>query len=276
VLGNPKAVAPFFRIPGLLRQTSVEQYLASRDVMTWSVDFLADDWTHISASEVAKRTIARMEQHRKGILLLHDIQPATALAFPEILSELKARGFKIVHVVPATPDRPKTVTTPEQWVARSPPEQKVWPRVVSVNTPALSNAPPVLPVPSSASLGLSRPLKPIASMAIVPSFERPMMREGDVPLPPVMLWPRYRYAAPVETEQLPVPAAQTLRYARVFQMPGTEKKKKAPSSATGTQVAKPKDPATTGSTQQVSAAPRPSNHQFTVIRPPLSLPNFMR
>ena len=39
-LGNPKAVAPFFRIPGLLRQTSVEQYLASRDVMTWSVDFL--------------------------------------------------------------------------------------------------------------------------------------------------------------------------------------------------------------------------------------------
>ena len=94
VLGDPKAVAPFFRIPGLLRQTSVEQYLASRDVMTWSVDFLADDWTHISASEVAKRAISRMEAHRKGILLLHDIQPATALAFPEILSELKARGLQ--------------------------------------------------------------------------------------------------------------------------------------------------------------------------------------
>ena len=46
-----------------------------------------------------------MEARGKGILLLHDIQPATALALPEILRELKARGFKIVHVVPATPDR---------------------------------------------------------------------------------------------------------------------------------------------------------------------------
>ena len=59
-LGDPKAVAPFFRIPGLLRQTSVEQYLSSRNVMTWSVDFLADDWTHISASEVAT---ARHQPH---------------------------------------------------------------------------------------------------------------------------------------------------------------------------------------------------------------------
>jgi hypothetical protein len=51
-------------------------------------------------------------------LLLHDIHPATALALPDILKELKARGFKIVHVVPATADRPTTVTEPEQWVAR--------------------------------------------------------------------------------------------------------------------------------------------------------------
>jgi len=38
----------------------------------------------------------------------HDIQPATALALPTILAELKARGYKIVQVVPATPDRPAT------------------------------------------------------------------------------------------------------------------------------------------------------------------------
>ena len=69
--------------------------------MTWSVDFLADDWTRISAQEVARRAVNRIEARGRGILLLHDIQPATALAFPEILRELKARGFKIVHVVPA-------------------------------------------------------------------------------------------------------------------------------------------------------------------------------
>ena len=112
-------MAPFFRIPGLLRQNSVEQYLAAHDVMTWSVDVVADDWTHINAAEVARRAVSRLETHRKGILLLHDIQPATVLAFPEILRELKMRGFRIVHVVPTMPDQPRTMTLPEQWAARN-------------------------------------------------------------------------------------------------------------------------------------------------------------
>ena len=114
-LGDPKAVAPFFRFPGLLRQDSVERYLAAHNYMAWSVDFAADDWTHISSQEVARRAINRVVTRGKGILLLHDIQPATALALPEILKELKSRGFKIVHVEPSTPDRPKTVTEPELW-----------------------------------------------------------------------------------------------------------------------------------------------------------------
>ncbi|MGE0613677.1 MAG: polysaccharide deacetylase family protein [Hyphomicrobiales bacterium] len=272
VLGNPKAVSPFFRIPGLLRQPSVERYLSSRNYMTWSVDFLADDWTRISASEVAKRAISRMEARGKGILLLHDIQPATALAFPEILSELKARGYRIVHVVPATPDRPKTVTAPEQWAARgAAPEPKVWPRVVSFNKETLSGAEPKLAVPSAASLGLSSPLAPVTSIAVVPNLERPPLRDGDVPLPPVLLWPRWTYAAPADTQVLPAPAAQTMRYTRVFQMPGTEKKRTA---VAGTQSAKPK----------ASNAPATSHHTGTTTRhvtarPPLALnllPAFLR
>ena len=87
VLGDPKAVAPFFRIPGLLRQNSVERYLAAHGYATWSLDFLADDWTHISADEVARRALQRIEERGRGILLLHDIQPATALALPMILTE---------------------------------------------------------------------------------------------------------------------------------------------------------------------------------------------
>src|SRR3954447_18134051 len=77
-LGDPKAISPFFRIPGLLRQNSVEQYLAAHSYSTWSVDFLADDWTHINNHEVARRAISRIEARGKGILLLQDIQPATA------------------------------------------------------------------------------------------------------------------------------------------------------------------------------------------------------
>src|SRR5262245_16930094 len=151
VLGDPKAVSPFFRIPGLLRQNSVEQYLAAHNYMTWSVDFLADDWTHIKSDEVARRAINRVEARGRGILLLHDIQPATALAFPEILRELKARGFKIVHVVPATADRPKTVAEPELWAVRRSREQQLWPRTLVVGQEA---AEPEPTAPSPASFGI--------------------------------------------------------------------------------------------------------------------------
>jgi hypothetical protein len=127
-----------------------------------------------------------------------------------------------------------------------------------------------------ASLGLSAPLAPVTSLALVPNFDRPQLREGDVPLPPVLPWPRRSFVTPADTQVFPAPAAQTMRYARIFQMPGTEKKK----VATGTQPAKPKDPnatATPASSPGHSPS-RPAGHQVTVVRPPLSLtlPNFMR
>ncbi|HEX2655610.1 MAG TPA: polysaccharide deacetylase family protein, partial [Xanthobacteraceae bacterium] len=84
-LGNPRALAPFFRFPGLGRSHAVESYLADHNVMAWSVDFVADDWTHISAQKVMSRALERLEHRGKGILLLHDIQPATALALPSLL-----------------------------------------------------------------------------------------------------------------------------------------------------------------------------------------------
>src|SRR5690242_2439703 len=38
---DPFALAPFFRIPGLLRAEAVENYLASRGIQVWSADFPA-------------------------------------------------------------------------------------------------------------------------------------------------------------------------------------------------------------------------------------------
>ena len=43
-VGDPRAVAPFFRIPGLLRSKQVESYLASQSLAVWSADEVADDW----------------------------------------------------------------------------------------------------------------------------------------------------------------------------------------------------------------------------------------
>src|SRR5262245_2182594 len=154
-LGDPNAVAPFFRIPGLLRADGVEQYLASRGIMTWSADVPGDDWRRIRADEVVKRTIERLEAKGKGIVLLHDIQPVTVLALPKILHELKARGFRVVHVVPSTADRPKTVTAPEQWLVAGarPRPKKPWPRVLE---PVLAER-PELPAPGLQSFGLTNP-----------------------------------------------------------------------------------------------------------------------
>lgn len=115
-LGNPAQLAPFFRIPGLRRGDLLEENLSKRGLMTWSADFPADDWRKISSAQVVHYALSRLEAKGKGVLLLHDIQARTQAALPVILRELKARGYRIVHVVPATPERPKTVTDPAQWV----------------------------------------------------------------------------------------------------------------------------------------------------------------
>lgn len=120
--GDRSKLAPFFRIPGLMRAEIVENYLASQGIQTWSADFPADDWRHISSQRVYELAIQRIEAKRKGILLLHDIQPRTVAALPRILATLKERGYRIVHVVPATADRPATPTEPQQWYLHPPSE----------------------------------------------------------------------------------------------------------------------------------------------------------
>ena len=103
-LGPDYKVAPFFRYPGLLHQADSEAYLAERGIMAWSADFPGDDWKRrISAKEVVRRSLSRLEARGRGILLLHDIHKVTVAALPTLLAELKAAGFKVVHVVPARP-----------------------------------------------------------------------------------------------------------------------------------------------------------------------------
>jgi hypothetical protein len=114
-LGDDAKLAPFFRIPGLRRVQAIEDYLASQGIQAWSADFPADDWRHISSSRVYELAMKRLEDKGKGILLLHDIQARTVAALPRILQELKARGFRIVHVVPAASQNPATPTEPQEW-----------------------------------------------------------------------------------------------------------------------------------------------------------------
>src|SRR6476619_3142347 len=131
-LGDGTAPAPFLRIPGLRVNDGIEAFAASKGLQIWSADFPADDWRNVSANRVYDLAIQRLEAKGKGILLLHDIQPRTVAALPRILRELKTRGYRIVHVVPATAERPATPTEPQQWLLHPPTETVAisrWPKI---------------------------------------------------------------------------------------------------------------------------------------------------
>jgi peptidoglycan-N-acetylglucosamine deacetylase len=198
-LGDDTALSPFFRIPGLLRADDVEDYLASQGIQIWSADFLADDWRHISSSRVYDLAIKRLEEKGKGILLLHDIQARTAAALPRILQEMKARGYRIVHVVAATPQNPATPTEPQEWQLHPPSEDVAisrWPKIPNF---ALADA-GALAAPSLSDLDW----RDGASMTFA---EDRTTRGHGIPLPREAPWPRLSsWPSDGAAIALPVPA----------------------------------------------------------------------
>jgi peptidoglycan/xylan/chitin deacetylase (PgdA/CDA1 family) len=160
-LGDPKYLAPFFRIPGLARSDVVEGELAARGLTVFSSDTDADDWYHrISGQQIIALAMRRLEARGKGILLLHDIHPATVAALPGLLKELKDKDFHIVQVVPAASyviamaNKPKA----QSLASMLPGEammgndgnrgaQTRWPHVVANITPGHS----LLPVPDASA-----------------------------------------------------------------------------------------------------------------------------
>lgn len=188
---------PFFRFPGLGRTKFYESYLQQNGISVFSVDLVADDWMHLKPDEVMKRALDRLEARGSGILLLHDIQPSTAVMLPTLLKELKARGFKVVHVEPATttpvalsPGKPVSPATAAAQPASAP-------AVTPGATPAATAAPAATTVAAS-------PAKPAVVPRPVPSPQpSPLPQPAAAPVPetepaqknPVetffnQLWPR--------------------------------------------------------------------------------------
>jgi len=125
-LGDPKAVSPFFRIPGLGRTNAIEHFLEHKGLVTWSADIDTNDWWRGSTpGAIVRRAMRRLNAKGRGIILMHDIHPATALALPALLKALKAGGYHVVQVV-AAGERPKAL--PE--VMATPAEKAIWPRVL--------------------------------------------------------------------------------------------------------------------------------------------------
>jgi peptidoglycan/xylan/chitin deacetylase (PgdA/CDA1 family) len=201
---DPNAISPFFRIPGLLRAPPVEAYLEQQGIQTWSTDFLADDWHRISSTKVHDLAMKRMDEMGKGILLLHDIQARTAAALPKILQDMKAKGYKIVHVVPATADMPATPSEPEQWQMHPPSETKPiarWPKLPNF---VYADA-DMLAAPAASNFDTAA-----MSFALAPGRGG---KRGSVPSPKEALWPR------VDTLQVATAAPLAAPAGSVFAVP---------------------------------------------------------
>jgi peptidoglycan/xylan/chitin deacetylase (PgdA/CDA1 family) len=71
-------------------------FLASRDRFRPSYQTVTSTCTWVALA------MSRLEARGRGVVLLHDIHRATADALPDILKELKQKGFHVVHVVPSS------------------------------------------------------------------------------------------------------------------------------------------------------------------------------
>jgi peptidoglycan/xylan/chitin deacetylase (PgdA/CDA1 family) len=99
--GGP--IAPFFRFPDLQQPPDLMTYLGTRNIATFSTDIDTFDFKLHKPEDVIKSAMTKLEKNGKGILLMHDFQRGTAEAMPELLRQLKAGGYKLVHMVPKEP-----------------------------------------------------------------------------------------------------------------------------------------------------------------------------
>jgi peptidoglycan/xylan/chitin deacetylase (PgdA/CDA1 family) len=104
VYGNAgaKPRTPFFRFPGFASSPALLERMQARGLVVFGADLWTSDWNPMSPAQELALTLARLDAAHGGIVLFHDTKSQTAAMLPAFLRALKSRGYKVVHVVPAT------------------------------------------------------------------------------------------------------------------------------------------------------------------------------
>ncbi|MEJ1158747.1 polysaccharide deacetylase family protein [Prosthecomicrobium sp. N25] len=97
-----KPATPFFRYPGLFNSRTINEWLNGLNIGVFAADATGNDWVRgYDAPKVMEFALKDLDRAgNSGILLLHDTKDSTATMMPQLLRELKARGYKVVHLVP--------------------------------------------------------------------------------------------------------------------------------------------------------------------------------
>ena len=93
-----QTLAPFFRFPALRQSAELMGYLGERNVAAFSTDLDSFDFKIRKPQQVVTSVMTKLTKRGKGIVLMHDFQHVTAVALPELLVQLKAGGYKVVHL----------------------------------------------------------------------------------------------------------------------------------------------------------------------------------
>jgi peptidoglycan/xylan/chitin deacetylase (PgdA/CDA1 family) len=169
------SVAPFFRFPTLVDTQEAVAYLGKRNIAIFSTDIDSFDFKPQTADHLVKSVMQKLDKRGKGIILMHDIHKTTAKAVPMLLAELKAKGYKIVHMTAKG-----QVTTLAEYDQAIEKEAKGLPQIgaerpVSSIVKTVGGTPPANEASSGAGEPEGLPLPPDAASAAssapsVPSF----------------------------------------------------------------------------------------------------------
>ncbi len=112
--------APFFRFPGFADTPALVAWLEAKGYTIFGSDLWASDWTTMTPKAELDLVLSRLEKAGKGIVLFHDSKAQTANMIPDFLRELKARGYRLVHVVPGAAETP-VVAASAGWTSTTEP-----------------------------------------------------------------------------------------------------------------------------------------------------------
>jgi peptidoglycan/xylan/chitin deacetylase (PgdA/CDA1 family) len=97
------APSPLFRFPALQHPPTMVTYLGERNISIWSCDLDSFDFKASTAKKIVDTVMTKLDKNGKGIVLMHDFQKHTAEALPELMTRLKAGGYKVVQVKAKAP-----------------------------------------------------------------------------------------------------------------------------------------------------------------------------
>lgn len=193
-VGGP--IAPFFRFPTLVDTKASVEHLGKRNIAMFSTDIDSFDFKLQPPEKLVQGVMDKLEKKGKGILLFHDIHKNTAKAIPLLLTSLKDKGYKIVHLTAKAP----LETLPEfdaliekdtkglpQAGAERPTSSVV--RTIAGDAPpsetATSEAAPAANQQSTPPSAAPAPAAPVAPAATTPAPSAEPMKASEAVLQPV-------------------------------------------------------------------------------------------